>query len=79
MRGCCGNGARPIGVIQVGLGPIGIRMVKDICTRKGVQITGAIDIDPQKVGRDIADVCGLPAVCFNAFFYTPFALLCISS
>jgi len=61
IRGSCGRGSNPIGVIQIGLGPIGIRMVKDICTRKGVQITGAIDIDPQKVGRDIADVCGLPS------------------
>lgn len=50
---------KPVTVIQVGLGPIGKRMVQDISERAGVVLTGAIDIDPAKVGRDVADVCGL--------------------
>ena len=53
--------ARPIRVIQVGLGPIGQRMVRDVLSRRGLALTGAVDIDPAKQGRDIADVCSLPA------------------
>ena len=58
-----GVGTRPISVIQVGLGPIGIRMIKDILTRKGIVLTGAVDIDPRKLGRDVAEICDLPSVC----------------
>jgi 4-hydroxy-tetrahydrodipicolinate reductase len=45
-----------IRVMHVGLGPIGSAVARQIVTRKGFQIVGAVDIDPQKVGRDVADV-----------------------
>jgi len=51
--------SRPIRVIQVGLGPIGQRMVRDVLSRRGLELSGAVDIDTAKQGRDIGDVCGL--------------------
>ena len=42
--------------MHVGLGPIGAAVARQIVARKGLQIVGAVDIDPQKVGRDVADV-----------------------
>ena len=49
-----------IKVMHFGLGPIGAAIVKQIATRPGFKIVGAIDIDPAKVGRDLGDVAGLP-------------------
>ena len=48
-----------IRVLVIGLGPIGASVAKQIVARKGFQLVGAVDIDPQKVGRDAADVIGL--------------------
>jgi hypothetical protein len=45
-----------IRVMHVGLGPIGAAVARQVVARKGLQIVGAVDIDPQKVGRDVADV-----------------------
>ncbi len=49
----------PIRVIHFGLGPIGAGIVQQIASRKGFQIVGAVDIDPDKAGRDLGDVVGL--------------------
>jgi hypothetical protein len=49
-----------IKVMHFGLGPIGAAIVKQVAARPGFKIVGAIDIDPAKVGRDLADVVGLP-------------------
>ena len=49
-----------IKVMHFGLGPIGAAVVKQVATRPGFKIVGAIDIDPAKVGRDLGDVVGLP-------------------
>ncbi len=45
--------------MHFGLGPIGAAVVKQVATRPGFKIVGAIDIDPAKVGRDLGDVVGL--------------------
>lgn len=45
-----------IRVMHVGLGPIGSAVARQIAARRGFQIVGAVDIDPQKVDRDVADV-----------------------
>ncbi|MDR5671979.1 hypothetical protein AArcCO_2190 [Halalkaliarchaeum sp. AArc-CO] len=42
--------------VQFGVGPIGERIVR-AAQRRGVQFVGAVDIDPEKVGRDLGDVC----------------------
>jgi 4-hydroxy-tetrahydrodipicolinate reductase len=49
----------PIKVVSIGLGPIGAGVVKQLATRKGFRLVGAVDIDPNKVGRDAGDVCGV--------------------
>ena len=41
----------PIRVIHVGLGPIGAGVVRQVASRKGFLIVGAVDIDPAKVGQ----------------------------
>jgi hypothetical protein len=47
-----------IRVMHVGLGPIGAAVARQVATRKGFQIVGAVDIDPNKVGRDVGEVVG---------------------
>ncbi len=47
-----------IRVMHVGLGPIGAAVARQVAARRGLQIVGAVDIDPAKVGRDVGDVVG---------------------
>jgi 2,4-diaminopentanoate dehydrogenase len=47
----------PIRVIHFGLGPIGAAVVRQVASRKGFKIVGAVDIDPAKTGKDLGDVC----------------------
>ncbi|MFH1569611.1 MAG: dihydrodipicolinate reductase, partial [Gemmatimonadota bacterium] len=51
--------ASPVRVIQMGLGPIGQRVVQYLVERRAVQLAAAIDIDPAKVGRDAGELCGV--------------------
>jgi hypothetical protein len=48
-----------IRVIHFGLGPIGAGVARVIAARQNMQIVGAIDIDPTKVGQDVGRVIGL--------------------
>ena len=48
-----------IRVMHVGLGPIGAAVVRQVAARKGFQIVAAVDIDPNKSGKDLGDVVGL--------------------
>jgi len=50
--------ARPIKVIQYGVGPIGGAIVKLLSGKQGIKIVGAIDIDKEKVGKDLGDLAG---------------------
>lgn len=45
-----------IRVLHVGLGPIGNAVVKQCAARKGFKIVGAVDVDPDKLGKDLGDV-----------------------
>ena len=45
-----------IRVLHVGLGPIGLAVVKQCAARKGLKIVGAVDLDPAKVGQDLGMV-----------------------
>jgi 2,4-diaminopentanoate dehydrogenase len=45
--------------MQVGLGPIGAAVAKQLLGRRGFQIVAAVDIDREKVGRDLGEVLGL--------------------
>ncbi len=48
-------------VAIAGLGPIGSLIVKVLHERPDVEIVGAVDIAPDKVGRDLGEVAGLDA------------------
>ena len=47
-----------IRVIQMGLGPIGQRIVAYLAEREGIELVGAIDIDPDKAGEDAGVLSG---------------------
>jgi hypothetical protein len=48
-----------IRVIQFGLGPIGAGVARVIANRSDFQFVGAVDIDPNKVGKDLGQLIGL--------------------
>lgn len=48
-----------IRVLHVGLGPIGIGVVRQCASRKGFRIVGAVDVDPAKIGKDLGEVADL--------------------
>ena len=50
---------RKIRVVQYGCGPIGCSVAKLASQRRNVEIVGAIDIDKNKVGKDLGEVIGL--------------------
>jgi 2,4-diaminopentanoate dehydrogenase len=51
---------KKIRAIQFGIGPIGASIVKLLKEKETVNIVGAIDADPAKIGRDLAEVVGAP-------------------
>jgi 2,4-diaminopentanoate dehydrogenase len=48
-----------IRVLHFGLGPIGAAVARQLASRPGFKIVGAVDVDPVKVGRDVGDVIEL--------------------
>ena len=51
----------PIRVVQYGLGPIGLSCVQTVLEKQStgrIKLVGAIDIDPNKVGRTIGELTG---------------------
>ncbi len=51
---------RDIRAVHVGLGPVGLRVVKHILEeRQGLRYVGAIDVAPNLEGRDLGEVAGL--------------------
>lgn len=48
-----------IRVLQVGLGPIGASIARQIAARAGFELVGGVDLDPGKVGRDLGPTCGM--------------------
>ena len=51
--------AEKVKVIQYGLGPIGSAVARHVVERVGLDLVGGIDVDPEKVGRDVGEVIGL--------------------
>lgn len=53
---------KKIKVIQYGLGPIGNKITKYLIEKEKFEIVGAIDIDPNKVGKDVGELAGLDSI-----------------
>jgi 2,4-diaminopentanoate dehydrogenase len=49
---------KKIRVVQYGVGPIGASIVRLMRQKQALVITGAIDKDPEKAGRDLGEVVG---------------------
>ena len=50
---------KKIKVVQMGLGPIGNKATLYLAERENLQIVGAVDADPAKVGQDVGVLAGL--------------------
>lgn len=50
---------KPTRVVQFGLGPIGQACLKVLLQKSGIELVGGIDTDPQKIGKDVGEICGL--------------------
>lgn len=46
-------------IVQVGIGPLGQKVVRFALERGGIEIVAAVDADPKKVGRDLGEICSL--------------------
>ncbi len=44
-------------IVQIGLGPIGIQVVKYVTERNGIEVAAAVDNDPEKAGKLLSDIC----------------------
>jgi hypothetical protein len=53
------NHMNPITVAQYGIGPIGAEITRLLLSKPWVRLVAAVDIDPEKVGRDVGEVIGL--------------------
>ena len=52
------NVKKKIRVIQYGVGPIGASIARLMREKQAIELIGAIDTDPSKVGRDLGEVVG---------------------
>lgn len=50
---------KSIKVVQYGLGPIGCAAARAILEKKGLELVGAVDIAPEKTGKDLAEIIGM--------------------
>ncbi len=46
-------------IVQVGLGPLGQKVVRFTLERGGMRIVAAVDPDPAKAGKDLGEVCSI--------------------
>jgi len=47
-----------IKAIQYGCGPVGCAVAKLANSRQNIELIGAVDVDPEKVGRDLGEIMG---------------------
>ncbi|NRB52481.1 MAG: dihydrodipicolinate reductase [Saprospiraceae bacterium] len=46
-----------IKIVQIGMGPLGVKIAKMIAERKGIQTVAAVDINPALQGQDLGELC----------------------
>jgi 4-hydroxy-tetrahydrodipicolinate reductase len=47
-------------VLIMGLGPIGAAVTRQLLGRRNFKVVAAVDVDPAKAGRDLAEIVGAP-------------------
>lgn len=50
---------QPVSVAQYGIGPIGAEITRLLLAKNWVKLVAAVDIDPNKIGKDVGEVIGL--------------------
>ena len=55
-----------IRVLQVGLGPIGCAVARQLASHRGVRLVGAVDVDPAKMDRSLSAVAEDPHTTIRA-------------
>jgi 4-hydroxy-tetrahydrodipicolinate reductase len=53
------GGGREVRIIQYGLGAIGTTCARAVAETPGLRLIGAVEIDPEKAGRPLAEVLGI--------------------
>jgi 4-hydroxy-tetrahydrodipicolinate reductase len=53
------NTLQTVSVAQYGVGPIGAEIARLLLTKPWVKLVAAVDIDPNKIGKDVGEVIGL--------------------
>ena len=48
-----------ISTVHIGMGPLGQKVLRYAVERGCFNIAGAVDLDPEKVGKDLGQLCGL--------------------
>ena len=48
-----------IKVVQIGLGPLGQKIIQFISQRENLKVVGAVDVSPELIDKDLGEVCGL--------------------
>lgn len=48
-----------LNIIQIGAGPLGLNVAKFILERKGLQLSGVVDLNPDLEGKDVGKMCGV--------------------
>jgi len=50
-----------IRIVQIGMGPLGVKIAKMIAERKGITTVAAVDINPALQAKDLGELCGSTA------------------
>lgn len=50
-----------IRIVQIGMGPLGVKIAKMIAERKGIKTVAAVDINPALQAKDLGELCGSTA------------------
>jgi 4-hydroxy-tetrahydrodipicolinate reductase len=46
-------------IVHIGIGPLGAKTVRYAVERGCLDVVGAVDIDPDKAGKDLGELCGI--------------------
>jgi len=56
-----------IKVVQIGMGPLGLKITGYILERRNLKIIGAVDKAPSLVGKDLGNLCSVPDIHLTIF------------